>query len=54
MRSGILAVKALEPGSKPTNMEESWYNPADEIIVVVIRKRPGSAGASFLEFDGPF
>ena len=35
----------LEPGGKPTNMEESWYNPADEIIVVDTLKRPGSAGA---------
>ena len=45
-RQGI----GLEPGSKPTNMEESWYNPADEIIVVVTLKRPGSAGASFLDY----
>jgi hypothetical protein len=45
-RQGI----GLEPGSKPTNTEESWYNPADEIIVVVTLKRPGSAGASFLDY----
>lgn len=45
-RQGI----GLEPGSKPTNIEESWYNPADEIIVVVTLKHPGSAGASFLDF----
>jgi hypothetical protein len=45
-RQGI----GLEPGSKPTNIEESWYNPADEIIVVVILKRPGSGGASFLDY----
>ena len=25
---------------QPTNMEESWHNPADEIIVVVTLKRP--------------
>ena len=30
-RQGI----GLEPGSKPTNREESWYNPEDEIVVVV-------------------
>ena len=30
-RQGI----GLEPGSKPTNREESCYNPADETIVVV-------------------
>jgi hypothetical protein len=40
----------LEPGSKPTNREESWYNPADEIIVVVSLKRPGPVGASFLDY----
>ena len=31
-------------------MEESWYNPADEIIVVVTLKRPGPAGGSFLNY----
>jgi hypothetical protein len=40
----------LEPGSKPTNMEESWYNPADEITVVVTLKRPGPGGASFMDY----
>ena len=45
-RQGI----GLQPGSKPTNREESWYNPADEIIVVVSLKRPGPAGASFLDY----
>jgi hypothetical protein len=45
-RQGI----GLEPGSKPTNREESWYNPADEIVVVVSLKRPGPAGASFLDY----
>lgn len=44
-RNGI----GLEPGSKPTNMEESWYNPADEITVVVTLKRPGPGG-SFLNY----
>ncbi len=45
-RQGI----GFEPGSKPTNREESWYKPADEIIVVVSLKRPGPAGASFLDY----
>jgi hypothetical protein len=45
-RQGI----SLEPGSKPTNREESWYNPADEIIVAASLKRPGPAGASFLAY----
>ena len=45
-RQGI----GLEPGSKPTNREESWYNPADETIVVVSLKRPGPAGTSFLDY----
>ncbi len=39
----------LEPGSKPTNMAESWYNPADEMAVVVTLKRPGPGG-SFLNY----
>ncbi|HKN76903.1 MAG TPA: hypothetical protein VJW94_17130 [Candidatus Acidoferrum sp.] len=38
---------ALEPGSKPTNLAERWYNPADEITIVVVLKRPGPGGASF-------
>ena len=40
----------LEPGSKPTNTEESWYNPADEITVVLTVKRPGPGGASFMDY----
>jgi hypothetical protein len=40
----------LEPGSKPTNMAESWYNEADEITVVLTLKRPGPRGASFLDY----
>ena len=39
----------LERGSKPTNMAESWYNPSDEIAVVVTLKRPGPGG-SFLNY----
>jgi hypothetical protein len=35
----------LEPGSKPTDMAESWYNPADEITVVVTLKHPGPGGS---------
>ncbi len=44
-RNGI----GLEPGSKPTDMAESWYNPSDEIAVVVTLKRPGPGG-SFLNY----
>jgi hypothetical protein len=40
----------LEPGSKPTNMAEAWYNPADETTVVLTLKRPGPGGASFLDY----
>jgi len=45
-RSGVV----LEPGSKPTNMHERWYNPADEITIVVALKRPGPEGTSFLDY----
>jgi hypothetical protein len=45
-RNGI----GLEPGSKPTNMEESWYNPADEITVVLTLKHLGPGGASFMDY----
>jgi len=31
----ISLAEKWEPGSKPTNREESWYNPEDEIVVVV-------------------
>ena len=40
----------LEAGSKPTDMAEGWYNPADEITVVLALKRPGPGGASFLDY----
>jgi hypothetical protein len=30
----------LEPGSKATNMAEAWYNPADEIAVVLTLEHP--------------
>jgi hypothetical protein len=40
----------LELGSKPTNRKQSWYNPADEIIILVSLKRPGPAEASFLDY----
>jgi hypothetical protein len=40
----------LEPGSKPTNMAESWYNPEDEITVIVTLKGPGPGGTSFLNY----
>jgi hypothetical protein len=37
----------LEPDSKPTNMAESWYNPADEITVIVTLKGPGAQRNQF-------
>jgi hypothetical protein len=40
----------LEPGSKPTNMVEHLYNPADEITIVVTLMRPGPGGTSFLDY----
>lgn len=40
----------LEPGSKPTDMAEGWYNPADEITVVLALKHPGPGGTSFLDY----
>jgi len=40
----------LEPGSKPTNIAERWYNPADEITIAVVLKHPGPDGASFLDY----
>jgi hypothetical protein len=43
----------LEPGSKPTNLKERWYNPADEITIVIALKRPGPGGASFRDYAFP-
>ncbi len=40
----------LEPGSKPTNLEERWYNPADEITIAIVLKRPGTIGTSFRDY----
>jgi hypothetical protein len=40
----------VDPGSRPTNVEERWYNPADEIAIAVALKRPGPDGASFTEY----
>ena len=37
----------LEPGSKPTNLAERWYNPADELTVAVMLKHPGPKQESF-------
>jgi len=31
----------LEPGSKPTDIAEQRYNPADEITIAVVLKHPG-------------
>lgn len=44
---------ALEPGSKPTNLAERWYNPADEITVSILLKHPGPNGASFHDYAFP-
>ncbi len=40
----------LEPSNRPTNLAEGWYNPADELTIAVILKRPGAGGASFLDY----
>jgi hypothetical protein len=40
----------LEPDSKPTNMAESRYNPADEITVIVTLKSPVPGETSFLNY----
>jgi hypothetical protein len=45
-REGI----GLEPGGKPTNIEERWYNPADELTFSVVLKQPGPAGESFGDY----
>jgi hypothetical protein len=44
---------ALEPGSKPTNLAERWYNPADEITISILLKHPGPGGASFHDYAFP-
>lgn len=43
----------LEPGSKPTNLAERWYNPADEITISIILKHSGPSGASFHDYAFP-
>jgi hypothetical protein len=40
----------LQPASKPTNLEERWYNPADEITIALVLKHPGPEGQSFLDY----
>jgi hypothetical protein len=40
----------LEPGSKPTNIAERWYNPADELWVAVTLKHPGPKQESFRDY----
>ena len=40
----------LEPGIKPTNLAEGWYNPADEITIAVVLKRAGPHGGSFRDY----
>jgi hypothetical protein len=44
---------ALDPGSKPTNLAERWYNPADEITISIILKHPSPSGASFHDYAFP-
>jgi hypothetical protein len=39
--------------TQPTDMKERRYNPADEIHISVILKRPGPGGASFLDYAFP-
>lgn len=43
----------LQRGSKPTSLEERWYNPADEITISIILKHPGPSGASFHDYAFP-
>jgi hypothetical protein len=43
----------LEPGDKPTDLEEHWYNPADEITIVIVLKHPGPGGTSFRDYAFP-
>jgi hypothetical protein len=43
----------LEPNGQPTNLAERWYNPADEITIVVVLKHPGRGGASFRDYAFP-
>jgi hypothetical protein len=40
----------LQPGDKPTNLSERYYNMADEIVVAVILKHRGPGGVSFLDY----
>jgi len=48
--SGYKAGIGLEPGSKPTNIAERWYNPADELTVSLILRKPGPNGESFRDY----
>lgn len=43
----------LQPNSKPTNLAERWYNPADEITIAIILRHPGPGGASFHDYAFP-
>lgn len=43
----------LDPRSRPTNLAEGWYNPADEITISIILKHPGPSGASFHDYAFP-
>lgn len=40
----------LDPGGKPTNIHEHWYNLTDELAVSLVLKKPGPNGESFREY----
>lgn len=40
----------LTPGSRPTSLDEGWYNPADEITIALVLKHGGPEGKSFLDY----
>lgn len=40
----------LDPGGKPTNIDEHWYNLTDELAVSLILKKPGPNGESFRDY----
>ena len=45
--------EGLPVNAKPTNLVERWYNPADEITIVVVLKHPGNRGESFRDYAFP-
>jgi len=50
---GYFGGTGLAPGSPPTNLEEHWYNLADELAVSIVLKKPGPGGASFRDYAFP-